>query len=90
MWGAAYCVGVDGLKISGSSQACCGFASSRKREIAMVKTPFCIAVEPLNKGPFGANSFVPCREVLRISEGPLSEVPLYYIITVQLIPFEVQ
>ena len=28
-----------------------------------------ITVEPLNKGHFGANSFVPCREV-----GPISEV----------------
>ena len=34
-------------------------------------------VEPPNKGHFGANSFVPCREVVPISEGPLSEVPLY-------------
>ena len=34
-------------------------------------------VEPLNKGHFGANTFVPCREVVPISEGPLSEVPLY-------------
>ena len=34
-------------------------------------------MEPLNKGHFGANSFVPCREVVPISEGPLSEVPLY-------------
>ena len=25
-------------------------------------------VEPLNKGHFGANSFVPCREVVPISE----------------------
>ena len=25
-------------------------------------------VEPLNKGRFGANSFVPCREVVPISE----------------------
>ena len=25
-------------------------------------------VEPLNKGHFGANSFVPCREVVLISE----------------------
>ena len=33
-------------------------------------------VEPPNKGHFGANSFVPCREVVPISEGPLSEVPL--------------
>ena len=36
-------------------------------------------VEPLNKGHFGANSFVPCREVVPISEGPLSEVPLYLL-----------
>ena len=35
-------------------------------------------VEPPNKGHFGANSFVLCREVVPISEGPLSEVPLYY------------
>ena len=34
-------------------------------------------VEPPNKGHFGANSFVPCREVVPISEGPLLEVPLY-------------
>ena len=34
-------------------------------------------VEPPNKGHFGANSFVPCREVVSISEDPLSEVPLY-------------
>ena len=34
-------------------------------------------VEPLNKGDYGANSFVPCREVVPISEGPLLEVPLY-------------
>ena len=27
-----------------------------------------ITVEPLNKGHFGANSFVPCREVVPISE----------------------
>ena len=33
-------------------------------------------VEPPNKGHFGANSFVPCREVVPISEGPLLEVPL--------------
>ena len=26
------------------------------------------AVEPPNKGHFGANSFVPCREVVPISE----------------------
>ena len=45
---------------------------------------------PNNKGHFGANSFVPCREVVPISEvkntcreavpiseGPLSVVPLY-------------
>ena len=25
-------------------------------------------VEPLNKGHFGANSFIPCREVVPISE----------------------
>ena len=36
-----------------------------------------ITVESPNKGHFGANSFVPCREVVPISEGPLSEVPLY-------------
>ena len=34
-------------------------------------------VEPPNKEHFGANSFVPCREVVPISEGPPSEVPLY-------------
>ena len=34
-------------------------------------------VELPNKGHFVANSFVPCREVVPISEGPLSEVPLY-------------
>ena len=34
-------------------------------------------VEPPSKGHFGANSFVPCREVVPISEGPLSEVPQY-------------
>ena len=33
--------------------------------------------EPPNKGNFGANSFVPCREVVPISKSPLSEVPLY-------------
>ena len=37
-------------------------------------------VEPLNKGHFGANSFVRLSnsfcEVVPISEGPLSEVPL--------------
>ena len=38
---------------------------------------FHYTVEPTNKGHFGANSFVPCREVVPISEGPLSEVPLY-------------
>ena len=27
-----------------------------------------ISVEPPNKGHFGANSFVPCREVVPISE----------------------
>ena len=34
-------------------------------------------VEPPNKGHYGANDFVPYREVVSISEGPLSEVPLY-------------
>ena len=34
-------------------------------------------VEPPNMGQFGANRFAPCREVVHISEGPLSEVPLY-------------
>ena len=34
-------------------------------EISQVK---CFTVEPLNKGHFGANSFVPCREVVPISE----------------------
>ena len=33
-------------------------------------------VEPPNKGHYGANDFVPCREVVPISEGPLSEVAL--------------
>ena len=28
----------------------------------------CVTVEPLNKGHFGANSFVPCREVVLLSE----------------------
>ena len=28
-------------------------------------------MEPLNKGHFGGNSFVLCREVVPISEGPL-------------------
>ena len=43
----------------------------------------CTTVEPPNKGHFGASSFVPCkedapcREVVPISESPLSEVPLY-------------
>ena len=32
-------------------------------------------MEPPNKRHFGANGFVPCREVVPISEGPLSEVP---------------
>ena len=32
-----------------------------------------ITVKPLNKGHFGANSFVPCREVV-----PISEVTLKY------------
>ena len=52
-------------------------------------------MEPPNKGHPGANSFVPCRpisevkygaatsvlcrEVVPISEGPLSEVPLYTV-----------
>ena len=36
-------------------------------------------VEPPNKGHFGLNSFVLCREVVPFSEGPLSEVPLYVI-----------
>ena len=33
-------------------------------EVVSVNT----GVEPLNKGHFGANSFVPCREVVPISE----------------------
>ena len=42
-------------------------------------------VEPPNKGHFRANSFVPCREVVPISEGPLSEVPLYtYTVIISL------
>ena len=32
-----------------------------------------ITVEPPNKGHYGDNDFVPCREVVPISEGPLSE-----------------
>ena len=35
-----------------------------------------IIVEPLNKGHYGTNDFVPCREVVPISESPLLEVPL--------------
>ena len=34
-------------------------------------------VEPPNKGHYGPNDFAPCREVVPILEGPLSEVPLY-------------
>ena len=30
--------------------------------------PLAYTVEPLNKGHFGANTFVPCREVVSISE----------------------
>ena len=37
-------------------------------------------MEPPKKGHFGANSFDPCREVVPISEGPLSEVPLYTVV----------
>ena len=57
-------------------------------------------MEPPNKGHFGANSFVPCREVehgattsvpcrevVPISEGPLSEVPLYTFLCVLLLLF---
>ena len=33
-------------------------------------------VYTLNKGHYGANNLVPCREVVPISEGPSSEVPL--------------
>ena len=42
--------------------------------ISQVKAP--ITAELPNKGHFGANGFVLCREVVPISEGPLSEVPL--------------
>ena len=38
-------------------------------------------VEPPNKG---ANDFVPCREVVPISEGPLSEVPLCTILPLEM------
>ena len=34
-------------------------------------------VEPPNKGQYGTNDFVPCREVVSISEGPLKEVQMY-------------
>jgi hypothetical protein len=37
-------------------------------------------VEPPNKGHHETNDFVPCREVVPISEGPLSEVPLYLVV----------
>ena len=35
-----------------------------------------ITVEPI-KTHYEANDFVPCIEVVSISESPLSEVPLY-------------
>ena len=37
-------------------------------------------VEPPNKGHHETNDFVPCREVVLISEGPSSEVPLYMVV----------
>ena len=52
-------------------------ASSERRGCRLISIVY--TVEPQNKGHFGANSFVPCREVVPISEGPLSEVPLYTI-----------
>ena len=55
--------------------------------ISVIASEYCEAmpsivgntVEPPNKGHFGAKSFVPCREVVPTSEGPLSEVPLYMV-----------
>ena len=46
--------------------------------ISEVHTPPCVVtVEPLNKGHFGANSFVPCREVVPISEVKIHQVLAY-------------
>ena len=44
-------------------------------------------VEPPNKGHFGANSFVPCREVIPISEGPSSEVPSHNFLKLSVSKF---
>ena len=38
-----------------------------------------VQLKPPNKGHYGTNDFVPCREVVPISEGPLSEAPLYIV-----------
>ena len=46
------------------------------REVSFIPS-ILITVEPPNKGHYGDNDFVPCREVVPISEGPLSEVPVY-------------
>ena len=52
------------------------FQNMRKVQTPPIVSGFCIQVEPPNKGRYGANDFVPCKEVVPISEGHLSEVPL--------------
>ena len=44
--------------------------SKFEKKLFLTPNPFYIidTVEPPNKGHFGANSFVPCREVVPISE----------------------
>ena len=52
------------------------YSVSQKYTSSVLTESIVNTVEPPSKGHFGANSFVPCREVVPISEGPLSEVPL--------------